>query len=90
LVRGHPTYVIDTDWLVRMPGKQFLKFCKGPVISFGAWLDRQINQVTHAFIASLRNPKIEPQITPMAVGLGVFISVVLFSVLLFFQFWFFL
>jgi multicomponent Na+:H+ antiporter subunit D len=88
LVRGYPAYVIDTDWLVRMPGNYFLDFCKGPVISFGTWLDRQIIQITHAFIVNIRNPKIETKATPPAIGLGVFISIVLFSVLLFFQFWF--
>jgi multicomponent Na+:H+ antiporter subunit D len=88
LVRGQPTYVIDTDWLVRMPGKYFLNFCKGPVISFGNWLDRQINQITNSLIASIRNPKIETVVTPMAIGLGVLISIVLFSALLFFQFGF--
>jgi multicomponent Na+:H+ antiporter subunit D len=88
LVRGQPTYVIDTDWLVRMPGKYFLNFCKGPVISFGNWLDRQINQITNGLIVTIRNPKIEAVVTPMAIGLGVLISIVLFSVLLFFQFGF--
>jgi multicomponent Na+:H+ antiporter subunit D len=88
LVRGYPAYVIDTDWLVRVPGRFFLNFCKGPLISFGTWLDRKIIQMTTLFIVTLRNPKIEMRVTPMAIGLGVFISIALFSVLLFFQFWF--
>ncbi len=89
LVSGHPSYVIDTDWLVRIPGKHFLNFCKGPMISFGNWLDRQILHLTNTFIVSIRNPKIETRATPMTIGLGVFFSILLFSVLLAFQFDFF-
>ncbi|MGD9215407.1 MAG: hypothetical protein PVJ84_11360, partial [Desulfobacteraceae bacterium] len=86
LVRGHPAYVIDTDWLVRIPGKHFLDFCKGPVLSFGIWLDRLIIQITKKLIVNMRNPKIEAQATPKAIGLGVFISIALFSALLVFLF----
>jgi multicomponent Na+:H+ antiporter subunit D len=86
LVRGYPAYVIDTDWLVRMPGKHFLIFCKGPVLSFGTWLDRHIIQIANNAIVVLRNPKIEAKATPMAIGLGVLVSIALFSALLVFLF----
>ena len=89
LVRGHPSYVIDTDWLVRIPGRHFLNFCKGPMMTSGAWLDRQIHQLANTIIVQMRNPKIEAQVTPMAIGIGVFLSIVLFSVLVAFQFGFF-
>ena len=86
MLKGHPTYVIDTDWLVRIPGKYFLNFCKGPVILFGTWLDRKIIQIARSIILGMRNPKIETHATPMTIGLGVFFSIVLFSVLLAIQF----
>ena len=85
MLGGHPTYVLDTDWLVRIPGRHFLIFCKGPMIALGTWLDRQIRQIANAIIVAIRNPKIETQATPMAIGVGVIFSIVLFSFLLVFQ-----
>ena len=80
MVRGYPTYVIDTDWLVRIPGKRFLRFCNGPLLTFGAFLDQQITKITDNFIVSIRNPNIELRMTPMAVGIGIFLSILLFSI----------
>jgi multicomponent Na+:H+ antiporter subunit D len=82
LVKGYPTYVIDTDWLVRIPGRWFLDFCSGPLLTFGAFLDRQITKITDAFIFTIRNPNIEMRLTPAAIGLGVLISITLFSIFL--------
>lgn len=82
LVRGYPAYVIDTDWFVRMPGKQFLNFCNGPLLVFGAFLDKQIKKVTETFIVTIRNPNIEARMTPMNIGFGVLVSIILFSIFL--------
>ncbi len=68
LVVGHPTYTLDTDWFVRIPGKLFLQFCQGPLLAFGAFLDRQITKIADNFIVKIRNPNLEIRMTPMAIG----------------------
>ena len=80
---GHPTYVLDTDWLVRIPGGLFIKFCKKPLITFGSYLDKQIIKVVDTLIVSIRSPNIEARLTPMAIGFGVLMSLLLLSVFLF-------
>jgi len=82
LVRGHASYVLDTDWLVRIPGRQFLNFCKGPLLTFGVFLDRRITKWTGSFIAMICNPQIAFRLTPMTVGFGILLSVLLYSVFL--------
>lgn len=79
---GHPTYVLDTDWLVRIPGGLFIKFCRKPLITFGSYLDKQIIKVADILIVSMRSPNIEARLTPMAIGFGVLMSLVLLSVFL--------
>jgi multicomponent Na+:H+ antiporter subunit D len=82
LVVGHATYTLDTDWFVRIPGQLFIQFCKGPLLAFGSFLDQQITKISGAFIVNIRNPNIEARLTPMAIGFGVFMSVVLFTIFL--------
>ncbi|MBT8331934.1 MAG: Na(+)/H(+) antiporter subunit D [Deltaproteobacteria bacterium] len=82
LVLGHPTYTLDTDWLVRIPGKLFLQFCKGPLLALGTFLDRQITRIAADFIVTIRNPNLETRMTPMAIGFGVLMALVLFSIFL--------
>jgi multicomponent Na+:H+ antiporter subunit D len=79
---GHAAHTLDTDWLVRIPGKLFIQFCKGPLLAFGSSLDKQIIKITGTFIVNIRNPNIEARLTPMAIGFGVFMSVVLFTIFL--------
>jgi multicomponent Na+:H+ antiporter subunit D len=79
---GHPTFVLDTDWLVRMPGKLLIDFCKGPLLTFGTACDRRIGQVAGAFIERVRDPNIETCLAPVSIGLGVLISLMLFFVFL--------
>lgn len=79
---GHPTYVLDTDWLVRVPGRMFIDFCKGPLLAFGTALDQRIMQFSRSFISKIKGPNIEMRMTPMAIGFGVLISLILFSTLL--------
>ena len=80
---GHPTYVLDTDWFVRIPGGLFIKFCKVPLITFGSYLDKQIMKFTATFIVRMRSPNIEARLTPMAIGLGVLMSLLLLAIFLF-------
>jgi len=82
LVRGYPGYVIDTDWLVRMPGRMFLRLCKGPLPAVGGFLDRQFTNISKTVVSHLSKPHIEMHLTPMKLGVGVWISIVLFSLLL--------
>lgn len=82
LVIGHPTYTLDTDWLVRIPGKLFLQFCRGPLLAFGAFLDRQITKIADNFIVKIRHPNLEMRLTPMAIGFGGLMALVLFSIFL--------
>jgi multicomponent Na+:H+ antiporter subunit D len=70
MVAGHPTYTLDTDWFVRIPGMAFVRFCKGPLISFGTVLDRAVLSAADFVIASVRNPKTETLITPRAISFG--------------------
>jgi multicomponent Na+:H+ antiporter subunit D len=82
LVVGHATYTLDTDWLVRIPGKLFLQFCNGPLLSLGIYLDKQVTKFVHNFIVNVRNPSIEMRMNPATIGFGVFMAFVLFSVFL--------
>ena len=79
LVVGHATFTLDTDWLVRIPAKWFLAFCHGPLLRFGAFLDQVMKKGSTTVIGAIRHPKIEMQLTPMAIGIGVWVSIALFS-----------
>ena len=83
MVKGYPTYTLDTDWIARIPGKLFMKFCQGPLVHFGELLDKQVMKITDTFIVNIRNPNIEARLTPMAIGFGVLMSILLFSIFLF-------
>lgn len=83
LVKGYPTYTLDTDWFARIPGKLFIQFCQGPLVSFGEFLDNHIMKITGSFIKNIRNPNIEVRLTPMAIGFVIMMSLVLFSIFLF-------
>jgi multicomponent Na+:H+ antiporter subunit D len=80
LVRGYPAFVLDTDWLLRMPGGLLLRFCKGPLVAFGEFVDNQVMRGAWAFIASIRNPNIETKMTPIAVGSGIVVTILLFFI----------
>jgi len=79
---GHPTNVLDSDWFVRVPGMKVIQFCNGPLLNFGSFLDRSIVKSTASIVSTLRNPSIEMRLTPTAVGLGVFATLILFIVFL--------
>jgi multicomponent Na+:H+ antiporter subunit D len=82
LVGGHATYVLDSDWLVRMPGMKLIQFCCGPLLNFGSYLDRSVVKLTTSFVSTVRNPSIEARMTPTAVGLGVLVTLILFAIFL--------
>ncbi len=78
MVKGYPTYTLDTDWFVRIPGMAFLRFCKEPLIRFGTVLDKTVLGAADFVIASARNPKLEMVITPRAISIGVSAVLLLF------------
>jgi hypothetical protein len=82
LVVGHPTQTLDTDWFVRIPGKLFLRFCHGPLLAFGAFLDRQITRIADSLMATIRNPSLELRITPMVTGFGFLMAIAVLSLFL--------
>jgi multicomponent Na+:H+ antiporter subunit D len=82
LVRGYPTFVLDTDWFVRIPGALFIKFCKEPLIAFGSSMDKRIMKIAGSVIVNIRNPSIEARMTPMAIGFGVLMSILLLAAFL--------
>lgn len=81
LVVGHPTYTIDTDWLVRMPGMRFIRFCREPLISFGSLLDKAVLKVAYSVISWVKSPILAMRMTPRAIGLGVLGVLVIFILL---------
>jgi len=78
MVQGHPTYTIDTDWILRMPGMRFVRFCQVPLIAFGSFLDKNILKVTYFTISSVRSPISEMTMTPRAIGVGTLLVLALF------------
>jgi len=81
LIRGTPTYTLDSDWLGRVPGYALVSFCRGPLMAFGAFLDRSMLKVADVAITAVRNPGIALKMTPSGIGAGVTIIVVIFSLL---------
>jgi len=82
LVKGYPTFVLDTDWAVRILGSKLIDFSKGTLLAFGSALDQRIMQFSRSFISKIKDPNIEMRMTPMGIGFGVLISLILFSALL--------
>jgi len=85
LVKGHPGYVLDTDWLVRIPGSYFLKFCRVSLQVFGSFLDGSTAKAAGWIIKGIRNPMVEAALTPHFVGMGILAAVILFVLFLFVQ-----
>ena len=85
LVKGYPSFVLDTDWPVRILGGKLIDFSKGPLLAFGAALDRRVMQFSVSFISKIKDPDIEMRMTPKTIGFGVLISLILFSAFLVFR-----
>jgi len=56
LVRGHATYTLDTDWLVRIPGMLLIRFCRGPLVDLGGVVDRKVSKVVSDVCRLSENP----------------------------------
>ena len=82
MVSGHPAFVLDTDWPLRIVGGKIISICKGPLLTFGTALDRRTMELSGSFLRTIKNPKIEIRLTPTAIGVGVFVSLVIFSAFL--------
>ena len=81
LVKGHPGFVLDTDWPARILGAQLIRFCTGPLQVLGTALDRRTMQLSGEFINKIKDSKIEMHLTPAFIGYGVLVSLILFSIL---------
>ena len=82
LVSGYASYVLDTDWPARIAGMRFVRFCMDELQVIGSLLDNKINRAASAFVAGIRSPIIETKLTPVAIGMGILLSLILFSVYL--------
>ncbi|MCP3875962.1 MAG: Na+/H+ antiporter subunit D [Desulfobacteraceae bacterium] len=82
LVKGHPSYVLDTDWPFRVLGEKLMNFCKSSLPAFGDALDQRMMKFSSYVIQKLKSPHIELRMTPLTVGDGVFIILILLSVFL--------
>jgi len=78
LVKGYPGYVLDTDWLVRIPGGCLLRFCTGPLQRMGARLDRMGKRAADRIVHALRNPETEAALNPSLAGAGILAALILF------------
>jgi multicomponent Na+:H+ antiporter subunit D len=85
LVKGYPSYVLDTDWPARILGSKLMDFCKGPLLAFGAALDQRIIQFSKYFIRKIKSPHTALSMTPVTIGHGVLIILILFSAFLIFR-----
>ncbi|MHC1611025.1 MAG: Na(+)/H(+) antiporter subunit D [Candidatus Methanospirareceae archaeon] len=62
MLRGEPTITLDTDWLVRIPGKKFIWFCEKPLMAFGAFIDQRVLRVAGFIVQLSRNPLVAMRI----------------------------
>jgi hypothetical protein len=62
MVRGHASYTLDTDWLVRVPGAMLVRFCKEPLMDFASTLDRGLLTIASAASELARNPFTAPRL----------------------------
>ena len=84
-LKGHPTYVLDTDWPARILGSKLMRFCKGPLPAFGAALDTRIMQISGYVIKKITSPHFVSFMTPVTIRNGVLIILILFSSFLIFR-----
>jgi multicomponent Na+:H+ antiporter subunit D len=62
MVRGHPTYTLDTDWLVRVPGTMLVRFCKEPLMDLASSLDKGLLSIASTASGLSRNPFTAPRL----------------------------
>ncbi|MGQ9646999.1 MAG: Na(+)/H(+) antiporter subunit D [Thermodesulfobacteriota bacterium] len=56
LVTGYPTYTLDTDWFVRIPGRQLIWFCEKPLMAFATYMDTKLMELVDFFVWMSKNP----------------------------------
>jgi hypothetical protein len=56
LVRGYPTYTLDTDWFVRIAGRRMIWLCEKPLMTFANLIDRNMMSMAGFFVWVSRNP----------------------------------
>jgi multicomponent Na+:H+ antiporter subunit D len=62
MVRGHASYTLDTDWLVRVPGMMLVRFCKEPLMTFASALDGVLLSIAATASRLGRNPYTAPRV----------------------------
>jgi multicomponent Na+:H+ antiporter subunit D len=62
MVQGYPTYTLDTDWFVRVPGMMLVRFCKEPLMDFASSLDKGLMSIVSAISRLGRNPFTTPRL----------------------------
>ena len=83
---GHPGYVLDTDWPLRLLGQRLMRVCKERLPVLGAVLDHQVQQFSGSVIRAFKNPRMAAAMTPATIGFGVFLILILFSAFLILKF----
>ncbi len=58
LVRGMPTYTVDSDWFGRILGSALILFCERQLMAFGAFIDRNVMRMAVHFRFLI--PKTQP------------------------------
>lgn len=81
-LKGHPAYVLDTDWPFRILGRRLIMFCKDRLPAFGSFPDQWVEQFGEYFISRARRLHAKPVLTPMKTGFNVLVILILFSVFL--------
>jgi len=85
LVKGHPGYVLDTDWPARILGSKLMEYCKGALPAFSAAGDQYITRLTGYFIKKIKTPYLETLMNQVTIGHGVLFILILFSAFLVFR-----
>jgi hypothetical protein len=55
-LHGTPTITLDTDWFYRLPGKWVIRFCKGPLMTFASFIDRNVMKMAAFIVWVSKNP----------------------------------
>ncbi len=84
MLRGEPKITLDTDWLVRIPGKRFIWFCQKPLRAFGAFVDQMTLRIAASVGSFCGNPLAAMGIAKGSEILRLTVGASLLLVLLFF------
>jgi multicomponent Na+:H+ antiporter subunit D len=56
LVRGYPTYTLDTDWFFRVAGSWMIWFCEKPLMAFANFIDENVLNMANFVFWLSKNP----------------------------------